>query len=80
MTGLLRGVQRLPTHQTRKPFYITPFRKEDPALRENYVSELHQAMMLLLLKVGRTSCEQMVSHGRVHLIFFQNFILLRMEN
>jgi hypothetical protein len=66
------------THQTQKPFYITPFRQTNPALREKYASELHQAMIIRLSRVGRTSCEQMVGHGHVRFIFFQNIILLYM--
>ena len=41
------------THQTRKPFYVTPSRQKDHASRENYTSELHQAMILRLSR-GRT--------------------------
>ena len=69
-----------PTHQTRKPFYITPCRQENPASRENYASELHQVMIMCLSRVGRTSCEKMAMHGRVHFILFQNIIFLCMKN
>ena len=79
MTGFERGTIR-PTHQTRRPSYITPCQQKNPASRENYVSELHQATMLRLLKVGRTSYYRMVSYGRVHFIFFQNIIFLCMKN
>jgi hypothetical protein len=51
------------THQTRKPFYITPYREKDLSSRENYASELHQVVILHLLKVDRTSWDQMVGHG-----------------
>ena len=44
-----------PTHQARKPFYITPCREKNPPSQENYASELHQAMILRLSRVGRTS-------------------------
>ena len=76
---LTRGGIR-PTHQTRRPFYITPCQQKNPALRENYASELHQAMMLRLLKVGRTSCYRMVGYGRDHFIFFRIVIFLCMKN
>ena len=45
-----------PTHQTRKPSYITPLRQKNPGSRESYASELHQVIILLLSKVGGTSC------------------------
>ena len=77
MTGLLRGVQRLPTHQTRKPFYITPFHQENHASQENYASESHQVMIMCLLKMDPTSCEKMVILGRVH---FKFLFLLCMKN
>ena len=81
MTGLSNGTGYIqPTQQTRKAFYITPFRQKNPALRENYASELHQPKMLRLLKVGRTSCYRMVGYGRVHFILFQNIIFLCMKN
>jgi hypothetical protein len=51
------------THQTRKPFYITPYRQKDLSSRENYASELHQVVILHLSKVDRTSWDQMASHG-----------------
>ena len=63
-----------PSHRTRKPFYITTSHQKDHALRENYASELHQVIILRLSRVGRTSCDLMVSHGRVHFILFQNII------
>ena len=31
-----------PTHQTRKPSYITPLRQKTPGSQESYASELHQ--------------------------------------
>ena len=68
------------THRTRKPFYITPCHQTNPASRENYASELHQVMILHLSRVGRTSCYQMVSHGRVHFVNFRNIFLLFMKN
>jgi hypothetical protein len=34
-----------PTHQTPNPFYITLRRQKNPALRQNYVSELQQEMI-----------------------------------
>ena len=81
MTGLVKAKEFIqPTHQTRKAFYITPCRQKNPALRENYASELHQPKMLRLLKVGRTSCYRMVGYGRVHFILFQNIIFLCMKN
>ena len=72
MTLLTTKTWKRPFHQTRKPFYITPCRQKDPASRENYASALHQAMILRLSKMGRTSCEWMVSYGRVHFTSFQN--------
>ena len=47
---------------------------ENHASRENYASELHQAMILRLSRVGRTSCDLIVSHGFInwHLLLFQN--------
>ena len=42
-----------PYYQTQKPFYITICRPKNPVSRENYASELHQAMILRLSKVGR---------------------------
>ena len=68
------------THRTREPFYITPRRQKNPASRENYASELHQVMILRLSRVGRTSYYQMVSHGRVNFILFQNIILVFIKN
>ena len=41
ITGEAGGCARGPTHQTRKPFYIT-MPPENPTSRENYASELHQ--------------------------------------
>jgi hypothetical protein len=70
----------LTTHQARMPFYITPCRQKNPASVENYAFELHQVMILRLSRVGRTSCSQMVGHGRVHFIIFQNIIPLCMKN
>ena len=67
-------------HRTREPFYITPRRQKNPASRENYASELHQVMILRLSRVGRTSCEQMVGHGRAHFILFQKIILIFIKN
>ena len=69
-----------PFHQTRKPFYITPSRQKNLASRENYASALHQATILRLSKVGRTSLMGMISYGRVHSIAFQNIIFLCMRN
>jgi len=69
-----------PTHQPRKPFYITPYRQKDPASREKYASELHQVRILRLSKVDRTSCELMVCRGSVHFMLFQNLFLLCMKN
>jgi hypothetical protein len=70
-----------PTHRTQKPFYIISRGQTCPALVENYASELHQVMILRLSRVGQTSCEQMVSYGRVHFMFFhQNVILFCMIN
>ena len=63
----------LPTHQTRKPFYTTPRRQKDSLSRKNYASELHQVMVLRLSKIGRTSCERMVGHGRVHFMLFSKY-------
>ena len=81
MTRLRRESRRSQgTHRTREPFYITPFHQKNPASREKYASELHQVMILRLSRVGRTSCYQMVSHGRVNSILFQNIILLFMKN
>jgi hypothetical protein len=51
----LAGCAR-PSHQTRKPFYITTRRQKNPPSRENYACELHQVMIMRLLRVGRTSC------------------------
>ena len=68
------------SHQARKPFYITLSRRENPASQENYASELYQVMIMHLLKVGRTSYEQMVILGRAHFTFFQKYILLCMKN
>ena len=67
-------------HRTREPFYITPCRQINPASRENYASELHQVMILRLSRVDRTSCEQMVGHGRAHFILFQKIILIFIKN
>ena len=55
-----------PTHQTRGPLYT--IRQESHASPENYASELHhwQVMITHLSRVGRTSCEKTVTHGRVH--------------
>jgi hypothetical protein len=82
MTRLVMGSKHFFTriHRTRKPFYITSRRQRNPALRENYASELHQVMILRLSRVGRTSYEQMVGYGRVHYTLFQNIILLCMKN
>ena len=69
-----------PSHQTRKPFYITTSRQKYHALGENYASELHQVIILRLSRVGRTSCDLMVSYGRVHFILFQNIIFFCMKS
>jgi hypothetical protein len=55
-------------------------RQKKPAFVENYPSDLHQVMILRLSRVGRTSCEQIVGHGCVHFIFFQNIIPLCVKN
>ena len=68
------------TQHPRKPSSITPCRQTNPALQENYASELYRLMILRLSRVGRTSRYQMVSHGRVHFILFQNIILVCMKN
>ena len=80
MTRLWKMGDPSSTHQTRKPFYITPCRQKNLASRENYVFELHQVMMFRLSRVGRTSWDHLVSHGRVRFISFQNFIFLSMKN
>ena len=80
MTRLTRPGRASPTHQTRKLFYTTSRRQKSLASRENYASELHQVMILRLSRVDRTSCYQMVSHGRVHFILLQNIIFLCMTN
>ena len=68
------------THRTPKLIFITTCHQKDLVLRENYASELHQMKILRLLEVGRTSCYQMVGHGHVRYILFQNIILLCMTN
>ena len=76
-------IQRLnarPTHQTRKPFYITSSRQKNPASQENCASELHLVMMQRFSKVGQTFCDLMVTHGRVHFMFFRNFTVFCMKN
>ena len=81
MTGLTKQwCNQRPTHQARKPFYITPRRQKNRASRENYASELYQVSILRLSRVGRTSCYQMVEYGRVHFIVFQDLIPLFMKN
>ena len=85
MTRLARmtrgaALSACPTHEPRKPFYTTPCCQKNHASRGNYVFELRQVMILRLSRVGRTSCDQMVGHGRVHFMFFQNFILLCMKS
>ena len=54
-----RARRACPAHQTRMSLYITTCRQENLASRENYASELHQAMTLRLSKVDQTSCDQM---------------------
>ena len=66
------------SHRTQKSICIILCRQKNPDSREDYASELHQ-VILRLSKVGRTSCEQMVSHGRVQFIIFQSFMLLCMK-
>ena len=62
-------------HQTRKPFYITTCRQKNPASRENYASELHQVMIMRLLKGGSDLLRRMVSYdGRVHFILFNHIL------
>ena len=46
MTPSLRGKRGALIHQTRKPFYTTRCREENPELRGNYAYELHQVMIL----------------------------------
>ena len=66
-------------HRTPKLSYITLDREKDPALQENYASELYQVMIPHRSKVGLT-WNQMVSHGRVHFWHSQNLTLLCMKN
>ena len=75
MTGLAWKTRVYLTHYTQKPFYITPFCKENLASQENYASELHQVMILCYSKVGRTSFYRMFSYGRIHLLTFKTFSL-----
>ena len=67
-------------HRTPKLSYITLGREKDPALQENYASELYQVMILHRSKAGLTSWDQMVSHGRVHFWHSQKLTLLCMKN
>ena len=78
MTG--PGGNNRPSRRIRKHFYITSSRQKAPTSRENYASELRQVMILLLSRVGSTSCEQMVAYGRNHFMLFQNIVLLCMKN
>ena len=68
------------TQHPRKPFSITPCRQTNPALQENYASELYRLMILRLSRVGRTSCCQMIDYGHVRFILFQSIIYLCMKN
>jgi hypothetical protein len=72
MTARKISTSAFPTHHTRTPFYTTPCRQKNPVSLENYASELHQVMILPLSRVGQTFCEEMVSHGRVHVYSFKN--------
>ena len=58
------------THRKRKTFYITACLQKNPASQENYPSELHLVMTRRYSKVGRTFSDQMVTHVRVHFIFY----------
>ena len=50
-----RDTHTRPTHMALEPFYIFLRRQENPALRKNYTSELHQVMILHLSRAGLTS-------------------------